>query len=117
MLTLVKFYSDTCAPCKVLAPVIEQLNDSEDDLIVTNVNISDNPGLVQQHFVRAVPTSILFKDGIEVSRKVGPGSLSEFKDWLDEFRNLQPEVLPNPSAGIPGASTIVLRSASESEDA
>lgn len=99
MLTLVKFYSDTCAPCKVLAPVIEQLNDSEDDLIVTNVNISDNPGLVQQHFVRAVPTSILFKDGIEVSRKVGPGSLSEFKDWLNEYRALTPVVVPNDAGG------------------
>lgn len=117
MLSLVKFYSKTCAPCKTMEPIVAQVVDSSEDVIVSNVDIADNPGLVQEHFVRAVPTFILFKEGIEISRRAGSCTLGEFTGWIDEFRNIQPEVLSNPSSGVPGASTIVLHNTSEQGDA
>jgi len=88
MLTLLKFYADWCGPCRNMTPIIEQLDAEDDDLIVTNVNIDDNPQVRHEYHIRSIPAFVLLKDRQEVARRVGSGTLTELKEFVRESRNL-----------------------------
>ncbi len=69
---LVDFYADWCAPCKAMAPVLDDIaRELAGELLVVKVNSDVNPVSPQHYGVRGIPTLILFKDGQEVARQVG----------------------------------------------
>lgn len=69
---LVDFWATWCAPCKAIAPVLEQLADEYDGKIkIGKVNVDENPATPGQYGVRGIPTMILFKDGEIVDQLVG----------------------------------------------
>ena len=69
---VVDFWATWCAPCKALAPVLDQLADEYDGRIkVGKVNVDENPATPGQYGVRGIPTMILFKDGEIVDQLVG----------------------------------------------
>ncbi len=69
---LVDFYADWCAPCRRLAPVIDELAEEyEGDLRFVKVNVDDNASLAVQFGVQSIPTLIFFKGGQQVAKTVG----------------------------------------------
>lgn len=69
---LVDFYADWCAPCKYVAPLMDELaRTHEGTLLVVKVDTDQAPDLSQKWGIRSIPTVILFKEGEEVSRSVG----------------------------------------------
>ncbi|MBO6301341.1 MAG: thiol reductase thioredoxin [Ruminiclostridium sp.] len=69
---LVEFYSDSCVPCKMLSPVLSQLESELDGKLgIYKVNAGYEPGLVEQYDVQASPTLIFFSEGREISRLRG----------------------------------------------
>jgi thioredoxin 2 len=69
---LVDFYADWCAPCKFVAPLIDELARAHKGaLLVVKVDTDQAPELSQRFAIRSIPTLILFKGGEEVSRSVG----------------------------------------------
>lgn len=69
---LVDFYADWCAPCKYIAPLMDELAQThEGSLLVVKIDTDQAPDLSQQLGIRSIPTTILFKDGEEVERSVG----------------------------------------------
>jgi thioredoxin 1 len=61
---LVDFWAEWCAPCRRLAPTVDQLAEQYDGRVtVAKVNIDDNPVTPNRFFVRGIPTLLLFKDG------------------------------------------------------
>jgi len=69
---LVDFYADWCAPCRMIAPVLEQLADELDgQLTVAKLDVDANQQLAFQHGVQSIPTLILFRGGQEAERFVG----------------------------------------------
>lgn len=81
---LVEFYSDTCIPCKMMSPVLSQLEtELEGKLDIVKVNVGYEPELTEKYEVQASPTLIFFKDGNEASRIRGavkkPDILAEFE--------------------------------------
>ena len=69
---LVDFYADWCAPCKYVAPLMDELAQThEGKLLVVKVDTDQAPDLSQKWGIRSIPTVILFKEGEEVSRSVG----------------------------------------------
>ena len=69
---VVDFWATWCAPCKAIAPVLDQLADEYDGRIkVGKVNVDENPATPAQYGVRGIPTMILFKDGEIVDQLVG----------------------------------------------
>jgi thioredoxin 1 len=70
--TLVDFYATWCGPCKMQAPILEQVaSEVGDDAKILKVDIDNNMDAARQYGVRSVPTLILFKEGKEVWRKAG----------------------------------------------
>ena len=68
---LVDFWASWCGPCRMLAPVIDQLAAEQTDVKVCKVNIDEEPGLAQRFGVMSIPTVVLFENGQEKNRSVG----------------------------------------------
>ncbi len=81
---LVDFYADWCAPCRMLAPVLDELASLRaGELLVLKVDSDGEPALAQRFGVRGLPTVLLFREGQERGRVVGLARRSEFDALLD----------------------------------
>lgn len=70
--TLVDFYADWCGPCKMIAPVLEQLStEFEGKAHIVKLDVDASPDIAQSFGVMSIPTLIVFKDGEAVSKVVG----------------------------------------------
>jgi thioredoxin 1 len=71
-LTLVDFWAEWCAPCRMLAPVLEEVASLENQTAkVGKVNVDNDQALASRYNIRGIPTMILFKDGQPVDQIVG----------------------------------------------
>ena len=70
-LMMVDFWASWCGPCRMLGPVIEQLDNQYPDVVVGKVNVDDEQELAMRYGVMSIPTVIFFKEGKEIDRKVG----------------------------------------------
>ena len=71
-LTLVDFWAPWCAPCRAVAPMLEELaHEYEDRLTVAKVNVDDHPGAATRFGIQSIPTLLLFQGGEVVQRIVG----------------------------------------------
>lgn len=68
---LVDFYADWCGPCKMIAPIVEEIANERTDITVGKINVDESPALAMKYNVSSIPTLIVFKNGIELSRIVG----------------------------------------------
>ena len=68
---LVDFYADWCGPCRMVAPVVEEIAGERSDISVGKVNVDESGELALRFGVASIPTLIVFKDGKEYRRIVG----------------------------------------------
>lgn len=68
---LVDFWASWCGPCRMLSPLIDEVSDERDDVIVGKVNVDEQPELAQKFGVQSIPTVILFDGGKEVNKSIG----------------------------------------------
>ena len=70
-LALVDFYADWCGPCKMVAPVLEEIAQEREDVLIGKINVDESGILAAKYQVVNIPTMILFKDGQEQGRIIG----------------------------------------------
>ncbi|MBR5569285.1 MAG: thioredoxin [Oscillospiraceae bacterium] len=70
-LALVDFYADWCGPCKMVAPVLEEIAQEREDVLIGKINVDESGILAAKYQVVNIPTMILFKDGKEQGRIIG----------------------------------------------
>ncbi len=83
---LVDFWAEWCGPCKMLAPVLEELAvEYVGKVKIAKVNIDDHQNLAAQFRINSIPTLLFFKNGQVVDQVVGLKSKKEFKVKLDQI--------------------------------
>lgn len=82
---LVDFWAEWCAPCRAIAPVLEELSgELEGKVKIAKLNVDQNPNVTVQYGVRSIPTMILFKNGQAADMKIGAGSpKAVLAAWLE----------------------------------
>ena len=71
-LVLVDFWAPWCAPCKMIAPILNEIAEEESDKVtIAKVNVDQNQQIAQKYNIRNIPTLIIFQDGKELKRIMG----------------------------------------------
>ena len=83
---LVDFWAEWCGPCRMVTPVLEELEQEHDNVIFLKLNVDENPGIAQTYEVMSIPTLLAFERGTVQKRIVGAlpkGKLvAELAGWL-----------------------------------
>lgn len=66
---LLDFYADWCGPCRMVAPIIEEIGNERDDIVVGKINVDEQGELAQQFGVMSIPTLVVLKGG-EIANQV-----------------------------------------------
>lgn len=83
---VVDFWAEWCGPCKMIAPILEEIAVENAGVFkVAKVNVDDAPGLAQKFEVMSIPTLILFKNGEPTKRVVGAKGKEALLDELSVF--------------------------------
>ncbi|BCX13610.1 MAG: hypothetical protein KatS3mg085_142 [Candidatus Dojkabacteria bacterium] len=82
---VIDFWADWCGPCIAFAPVFESVaQEMAGKLKFAKVNVDENPSIATEFSVMSIPTIVLLKDGVEVTRKLGAMlNKDAFVDWLN----------------------------------
>lgn len=83
---VVDFWAEWCGPCKMIAPVLEDIaGEYSDKLRVAKLNVDDNPAIAQRFGVMSIPTLIVFRDGAEAQRLIGAKGKAQLLEELSPF--------------------------------
>ena len=81
---LVDFFATWCGPCKMQAPVLEELKEDRSDVKVVKIDVDQETEIARLYGVMSIPTLILFKDGKEVAKNVGFMPKELLVQWINE---------------------------------
>lgn len=83
---LVDFWAEWCGPCKLIAPVLEEISaEYGEKITIAKLNIDENPQTAASHDVMSIPTMVVFQNGVEKKRIVGARPKAAMVSELSEF--------------------------------
>ena len=82
---VVDFWAAWCGPCRMIAPVIEQLASERPDVRFGKLNVDEHPRLAAKFNARSIPLLVLFKDGMERGRVVGAVPRGHIEDAIRQY--------------------------------
>jgi thioredoxin 1 len=83
-LILVDYWAEWCGPCKMIAPILDDLStEYQGKLQIAKMNVDENAEVPAKYGIRGIPTLMLFKDGAVIATKVGALSKSQLAAFID----------------------------------
>lgn len=79
---LLDFWATWCGPCRMVAPIVEEIAAERDDIVVGKVNVDEEMELAVKFGIISIPTLILLKNGMEVDKIVGYRPKADIEDML-----------------------------------
>ena len=83
-LTLVDFWAEWCGPCKQVAPILDEISNEMNGVVIAKHNIDQQPNIPTKYGIRSIPTMLIFKDGEVKAQKVGVTTKSNIVSWIKE---------------------------------
>lgn len=80
---IVDFYADWCGPCKLMNPVLEEIAEENEDVVVVKVDIDEAQQLAADHNVRSVPTFMFYHEQEQANHKIGVQDKSDMLEVFD----------------------------------
>ena len=80
---LLDFWAPWCGPCRMVLPVVEEIAEEREDIVVGKVNVDEQPELANQFGVMTIPTLIVFEGGQEIRRSVGAKNKKAILSMVD----------------------------------
>ncbi len=86
-LVLIDFWATWCGPCRMQAPILDQLSEEydEDEFRIVKMDVDENPETPQQFGIMSIPTLLLKKDGQVVEKAVGVHSKEQLRQMIDQY--------------------------------
>ncbi len=82
---MVDFYAEWCGPCKMAAPILEELAETyADTVVIGKLDVDESNQMAAEYGVMSIPTVIVFKEGKEVERKIGFGGKTGYEELLKQ---------------------------------
>ena len=79
---LLDFYADWCGPCRMVQPIVDEIAEERDDLLVGKVNVDNEPELAEQFGAFSIPTLVVMKNGEIVNQSTGARPKNQILDML-----------------------------------
>lgn len=81
--TVIDFWAEWCGPCRMIAPIIEELStEYKDKALIGKVNVDDNPEVSMKFGIRSIPTVLILKDGEVVEKQIGVTTKKVLEDKI-----------------------------------
>ncbi|MEQ9363387.1 MAG: thioredoxin [Leptospirales bacterium] len=81
---LVDFWAEWCGPCRMVAPIVEELSGELPDVTFAKLNVDENQQVAQKLGITSIPTLLLYKDGEVVDRVVGLQPKPKLKSFIEK---------------------------------
>lgn len=83
---LVDFWADWCVPCKMIAPILEEIAEEYDGKVkIGKLNVDQHGEIAMQYSITSIPTLMVFKHGEVVNQKIGAGSKQDVEKLFNEY--------------------------------
>jgi thioredoxin 1 len=80
---VIDFWAPWCGPCKMFAPVFEELSGEKSDVVFVKIDVEENQDLGQKCLIRSIPTLQVYSSGKLVASKIGTASKDGLNAWID----------------------------------
>lgn len=79
---ILDFWAEWCGPCKMIAPIVEELSEKYSEITFCKVNVDDEPAIAAAYGIMSIPTLIKFKGGKAVDQNVGYAGKEILEAWI-----------------------------------